>query len=139
MNSKKPILLIEDDRVDALTVKRAMGSIGFINELIIKTTGEEALTYLQNPLNKKPSIILLDLNMPRMNGLEFLQLIKSDEELKIIPVIILTTSRNENDRLEAFKWSVAGYMIKPIDYSMFVDLISMIDKYWGISEFPWDE
>ncbi len=136
MKSNKPILLVEDDQVDAMTVKRALHELNVTNELLRATNGEEALALLRNGHNTHPCIILLDLNMPKMNGLEFLTVIKKDETLRHIPVIVLTTSKEERDRLESFKHSVAGYMIKPVDYVQFVETIRMIKMYWTLSELP---
>ena len=136
MNSKKPILLVEDDKVDAMTVKRALRDLNVTNHLDIVGNGEEALAYLKNEENREPCIILLDLNMPKMNGIEFLKIIKNMDSLKMIPVIVLTTSKNEQDRIESFRLSVAGYMIKPVDYMQFVETVKMIEMYWTLSELP---
>ena len=92
MRNSKPILLVEDDRVDAMTVKRALKDLNVTNLLVHTLNGEEALEYLTGEGNERPCIILLDLNMPRMNGIEFLKIIKADDELKKIPVVVLTTS-----------------------------------------------
>ncbi|NLU49026.1 MAG: response regulator [Syntrophomonadaceae bacterium] len=136
MRSKKPILLVEDDRVDAMTVKRALKEIKVTNKLVITENGEEALAYLSNPENETPCIILLDVNMPRMNGIEFLKVAKNDGRLKRIPVVVLTTSREEWDRVQSFNLGVAGYMVKPVDYQMFVEVVRTIDLYWTLSELP---
>lgn len=136
MRSRKPILLIEDDYVDVLTVKRALKEINVQNELVVAENGEKALEYLDNPENERPGIILLDLNMPRMNGIEFLEVVKTNEKHKIIPVIVLTTSSQEKDRVESFKLSVAGYMTKPVIYEEFVAVMKIIDKYWTCSDMP---
>jgi len=136
MRSRKPILLVEDDYVDVMTVKRALGEIHLQNNLVVAENGEQALDYLEDPSNERPGIILLDLNMPRMNGIEFLQVIKNHEQHKIIPVIVLTTSSQERDRVESFKMSVAGYMTKPVIYTEFVEVIKVIDKYWTCSDMP---
>ncbi len=135
MMSNKPILLIEDDQIDSLMVKRAFTEINLKNDLIIAENGEVALGWLRN--NKRiPCIILLDLNMPRMNGHEFLSHIKSDEYFKMIPVVVLTTSNDIHDKIEAFKKSVAGYMLKSIDYDEFVSTLKTIDAYWTASQLP---
>jgi CheY-like chemotaxis protein len=136
MKSQKPILLVEDDRVDQITVKRALKDINVTNQLIIVGNGEEALEFLRDEKNEKPSIILLDLNMPKMNGIEFLKLAKQDNSLKRIPVVVLTTSKQDQDKIESFNLGVAGYMIKPIDYMQFVDVIRTINMYWTLSELP---
>ena len=136
MNSKKPILLVEDDKVDAMTVKRSLRDIHVTNRLLLAGNGEDDLQYLREPNIDRPCIILLDLNMPKMNGLEFLQVLKQDTILKKIPVIVLTTSKNEQDKLESFRLGVAGYMIKPVDYQQFVEVVRTINLYWTLSEMP---
>ena len=136
MRSTKPILLVEDDQVDAMTVKRALKDIKVTNRLDITNNGEEALAFLKNPENEKPGIILLDLNMPKMNGIEFLRIAKSDDDLKKIPVVVLTTSKEEQDKVSSFNLGVAGYMIKPVDYLKFVEVVKTIDLYWTLSELP---
>lgn len=136
MRNNKSILLVEDDYVDAMTVKRALKDINVTNQLNIVSNGEEALEYLNNRNNVRPCMILLDLNMPKMNGIEFLEVLKQDDSLKMIPVVVLTTSRNEQDRLESYKLSVAGYLIKPMDYLQFVETMRTIDMYWTLSELP---
>jgi CheY-like chemotaxis protein len=136
MRPNKPILLVEDDEVDRITVQRALREIRVTNQLQIAGNGEEALEILKDANRERPGIILLDLNMPRMNGVEFLRVIKSDDELKRIPVIVLTSSREEQDRVESFNLSVAGYMIKPVDYRQFVEVVRAIDLYWTLSELP---
>jgi len=91
---------------------------------------------LKNDGSAQPCVILLDLNMPRMNGIEFLRIIKADEGLKKIPVIVLTTSREEQDKIETFRLGVAGYMVKSIDYKKFVETMRIVDMYWTLSELP---
>ncbi len=136
MRSLKPILLIEDDDVDAMTVKRALKELKVINQLVHKTNGQEALSYLSEAGSKNPCVILLDLNMPKMNGIEFLKIAKTDEELKKIPVVVLTTSKSEQDKVESFDLSVTGYIVKPTNYTKFVEAIRTIDLYWTLSELP---
>jgi DNA-binding response OmpR family regulator len=94
------------------------------------------LEYLKNEDNGKPCLILLELNMPKMNGIEFLKIAKADDELKKIPVVVLTTSKNDEDKVETFELSVAGYMVKPTDYRKFMETIRAIDLYWTLSELP---
>jgi CheY-like chemotaxis protein len=136
MRDSKPILLVEDDSVDVMTVKRALRDVHVTNQLIHTGNGEEALDYLKNENNRKPYVILLDLNMPKMNGIEFLKTIKSDEVLKKIPVVVLTTSKDEHDIAESFKLGVAGYMVKSVDYESSVETIRTIVLYWILSELP---
>ena len=135
MNEQKTILVVEDDEVDVMTIKRAMKEIHVTNPVEVRWNGEEALDYLQGE-KELPGIVLLDLNMPRMNGMEFLQHVRSDERLKRIPVVVLTTSREEQDRFSSFNLGVAGYMIKPVDYLQFVEVIRAINLYWTLSELP---
>ena len=136
MRGKRPILLVEDDAVDIMTMQRALKELRINNQLDIRHNGEEALELLRAPSREEPCIILLDLNMPRMNGIEFLKIIKQDDRFKMIPVVVLTTSREEQDKVESFNLGVAGYMIKPPDYRQFVDVVKTIDLYWTISELP---
>jgi len=136
MKSNKPILLVEDDRVDAMTVQRALREIKVTNRLEVAGDGEEALAFLQSPENEKPCIILLDLNLPRMNGIEFLQVAKQDQALRGIPVVVLTSSSVEQDKVDSFDLGVAGYMVKPVNYQQFVEVVRTIDLYWTLSELP---
>ena len=134
--SDKPILLVEDDLVDVMTVKRALDDIHVTNPVIDRENGEDALEYLRDPESLKPCIILLDLNMPIMNGIEFLHVVKHDAMLKRIPVVVLTTSEEQQDKVNSFDLGVAGYMAKPVDYRQFVELMRTLDAYWTISEVP---
>lgn len=136
MKTQNPILLVEDDRVDVMTVKRALKELKVTNKLFTGSNGEEALKYLRNDKNQKPCLILLDLNMPKMNGIEFLKIVKKDDVLKSIPIVVLTTSKEEQDRIQTFDLSVAGYMTKPVDYLKFVETIKTIQHYWILSELP---
>jgi CheY-like chemotaxis protein len=139
MRSKRPILLVEDDKVDVMTIKRALKDIHVTNRLDIVDNGAEALSFLRNYKNEKPCIILLDLNMPKMNGIEFLRVAKQDEALRRIPVVVLTTSEEEQDRVNSFDLGIAGYMIKPVDYQKFVEVVRAIDLYWTLSKLPEDD
>jgi CheY-like chemotaxis protein len=139
MQTLKPILLVEDDSVDAMTVKRAMRDLHATNTVIHSVNGEEALQYLTDPDKEKPFVILLDLNMPKMGGIEFLKIIKTNATLKMIPIIVLTTSKEKRDVLDSFELGAAGYMVKPVDYAKFVEVISTVMLYWGSSELPKDE
>jgi CheY-like chemotaxis protein len=134
--TNRPILLVEDDQVDKMTVVRALKEIHVTNPLVHRENGEEAVHYLQDPASEKPCIILLDLNMPIMNGLEFLKAVKNDDKLKRIPIVVLTTSEEQQDKINSFDLGVAGYMAKPVDYRQFVEVMRSIDAYWTISEMP---
>ena len=132
----RSIMLVEDDQVDTMTVQRALKELHVTNPLQHVENGEEALSFLRNPANLKPCLILLDLNMPIMGGIEFLQIAKKDAVLKGIPVVVLTTSGEQEDKVESFQLGVAGYMRKPVEYPSFVEMIRTIDTYWTISELP---
>ena len=136
MRSLKPILLVEDDDVDTLTVKRALKDLKVTNQLVHANNGEEALEFLRSESNEKPCVILLDLHMPKMDGIEFLKIAKADDTLKKIPIVVLTTSKDEQDKVETFNLGVAGYMNKPTNYKKFVETIRAIDVYWILSELP---
>jgi CheY-like chemotaxis protein len=136
MRDSRPVLLVEDDTIDAMTVRRAFRDLKVTNSLVHTVNGEEALAYLQDPTSNKPCLILLDLNMPKMNGIEFLEIAKASPAMKKIPVVVLTTSSEERDVVETFRLSVAGYIIKPVDYRNFVDAIRAINLYWTLSELP---
>ena len=100
-------------------------------------TAKRRLHYLRDPESEKPCIMLLDLNMPIMNGIEFLQVVKHDDQLRRIPVVVLTTSEEQQDKVNSFNMGVAGYMAKPVDYRQFVEVMRSIDAYWTISEMPY--
>jgi len=136
MKSKKPILLVEDDEIDVMTVKRSLKDLKVSNRLDVAGNGEEAVEFLNEPRNDFPCLILLDINMPRMNGIEFLKIIKQDDRLKRIPVVVLTSSREDQDKMDSFGLGISGYMVKPADYQKFVAVIRAIDLYWTLSESP---
>jgi len=129
-------LLVEDDTVDVMTVKRALKDLQITSELIPTGDGEEALAYLRDDGNAKPCVILLDLNMPKMNGAEFLRIVKADEALRRIPIIVLTTSNSEQDISKSFELGAAGYMVKSVDYKKFMEIIKTVDLYWTLSKLP---
>ena len=136
MTPEQHILLVEDDDIDAMTVRRTLKQLGAPNPLDRASDGERALAFLRDSANPRPGLILLDINMPRMNGIEFVAEIKRDPLLRLIPVVVLTTSVEEGDRLAAFANSVAGYMVKPVDYPQFVKIMSLIRDYWMTSSNP---
>ncbi len=136
MKGTRPILLIEDDRVDVISVRRAFKDLKISNPLEIASDGEAGIAFLTNPSNQIPCLILLDINMPKMNGLEFLKIVKTNETLKRIPIVVLTTSRGDRELVDSFDYGVAGYMLKPANYLQFVEVVKAIDLYWTISEIP---
>jgi len=134
MQGSKPILLVEDDDVDVMTVQRAIKDLKITNQLVNTANGEEALEYLKDENNKKPCFILLDLNMPKMNGIEFLKILKADKALKKIPVVVMTTSGAEQDIVESFRLGATGYIVKSIDYKKSAETIMAIDLCLSSSE-----
>ena len=129
ISDDRPVLLVDDDAVDVMTVKRAFRQMGVISQLVVKGDGEEALEYLKStPV--LPRVILLDLNMPRMNGLEFLQEIKSDEAFSALPVIVLSTSGENNDVSACFRNSVVAYIVKQHSQDEFVRELRIYNTYW---------
>ncbi len=136
MRNSKPILLVEDDQVDAITTQRALKELNVTNDLVHKVDGEDALEYLRDESNVRPCVILLDLNMPKMNGFEFLEIVKSDDALKKIPVIILTTADTDESVDQGFDLGAAGHVLKPVDYQQFLESMRTVDKYWTLSRLP---
>ena len=134
--TNKPILLVEDDQVDVMRVTRALKEIGVTNQVVHRENGEDALNYLGDENTDKPCLILLDLNMPTMNGIEFLQALKKNERLRRIRVVVLTASDDQQDKLNSFNFGAVGYMAKPVDYPQFVEVMRSIDTYWTISQMP---
>ncbi len=131
------ILLVEDDEVDVLNVRRAFQKNHITNPLFVASNGVEALEQLRShSIPRDRRIILLDLNMPRMNGIEFLRELRKDPELKSTPVVVLTTSNDERDRIEAYDLNVAGYLLKPVTFSNFCEVMTALNKYWALVELP---
>lgn len=130
------ILVVEDDEVDRLNIQRSFKKVNIINPLCFAEDGLIALEKLASGEVKKPMLILLDIKMPRMNGLEFLTKIRQSEEWKSVPVVILTTSADEKDKVEAYNLNVAGYVVKPVDFDGFLGAVAAIGIYWSMCEFP---
>lgn len=127
------VLLIEDDTIEVMKLNRTITKLKLNHKIVIANNGEEALKTL-NVDNFLPDIILLDLNMPKMNGIEFLSILKSDENLRHIPAIILTTSKNQKDLLECYKIGIAGYVLKPLKYEDYILKIQNLLDYWSCNE-----
>lgn len=131
------ILLVEDDEVDVMNVRRAFQKNHITNPLFVASNGVEALEQLRSgEIPRDRRMVLLDLNMPRMNGLEFLRELRRDPELHSTPVVVLTTSNDERDRIEAYDLNVAGYLLKPVTFSNFCELMATLNKYWALVELP---
>lgn len=133
------ILLVEDDEVDVMNVKRAFKKSNVTNPLYVAGNGIEALEALRDEgTNKIPSprIILLDLNMPKMGGIEFLKEMRADEKLKNLTVFVMTTSNEDNDKIDAYNLNVAGYILKPLSMDRFINAVSTLKNYWKLCEYP---
>ncbi len=134
------LLLVEDDDVDVQGFKRAFSKQRIANPITVAQDGIEGLEYLRGTNGKtklpRPCIILLDLNMPRMNGIEFLQTLRADEELKDSIVFMITTSKAEEDKTRAYGLNVAGYIVKQDPVNTFLDAVSLLEHYWRVVEFP---
>ena len=131
------ILLVEDDQVDVMNVKRAFEKNRITNPLYVAADGVEALQMLRDgvvPLDRR--IVLLDLNMPKMNGIEFLRQLRADPSLQYTPVVVLTTSNDERDKIDAYNLNVAGYLLKPVTFINFVEVMAALNKYWTLVELP---
>jgi len=130
MNKSLNILLIEDDAIEVMKFNRVLSTMNFSHKVIEAKNGEEALTILKIK-EVIPDIIILDLNMPKINGIEFLRILKADEHLKCIPSIILTTSNNRKDVLECYKIGIAGYLLKPLKYEDYIVRIKRLLEFWS--------
>ncbi|MFQ4139689.1 response regulator [Nodosilinea sp. PGN35] len=136
------VLLVEDDEVDVMNVQRAFKRNRIDNPLYIANNGLDALSMLRGEDDAPSSmpehrrLVLLDINMPKMNGLEFLQELRQDESLKSTPVVVLTTSDADQDRLEAYRLNVAGYILKPVTFATFTRVMEALNQYWALCEIP---
>lgn len=134
------ILLVEDDEVDVMNVQRAFKKNRINNTLHVAGNGVEALAMLRGDgtqvIIPRPKIILLDINMPRMNGIEFLTELRADSQFKCISVFVLTTSNDDNDRIAAYDLNVAGYILKPVELDSFIEAVATLNLYWTLTELP---
>jgi CheY-like chemotaxis protein len=131
------ILLVEDDEVDVMNVRRAFERNNVSNPLYVAGNGLEALEMLRDgTVPRERRLILLDLNMPKMNGIEFLQALRADPELSSAPVVVLTTSNDDQDKIDAYNLNVAGYLLKPVTFSNFCERMTTLNKYWMLVEMP---
>jgi CheY-like chemotaxis protein len=132
------ILMVEDDPMDVELTMTALEGYNLANEVIVARDGEEALDYLYRRgsyaerSSDHPAVILLDLKLPKVDGLEVLRQVKSDDNLKIIPVVVLTSSREEKDLISSYKLGVNAYVVKPVDFHEFVNAIKELGVFWAI-------
>jgi CheY-like chemotaxis protein len=131
------ILLVEDDAVDVMNVRRAFEKNGITSHLYVAANGLEALQMLRGgQVPGERRLVLLDLNMPRMNGIEFLRELRADPDLRATPVVVLTTSTIDQDKIDAYGLNIAGYLVKPVTFAAFCDLMITLNKYWALVELP---
>ena len=132
------ILMVEDDPKDVELTMTALEGYNLANEVIVTRDGEEALDYLYRRgkyttrSSDHPAVILLDLKLPKIDGLEVLRQVKSDDTLKMIPVVVLTSSREENDLVSSYKLGVNAYVVKPVDFHEFVNAIRELGVFWAV-------
>jgi CheY-like chemotaxis protein len=133
MEKELKILFIEDDAIEVIKFNRVLKTLGLNHQILEAENGEVAITMLKEKM-AIPDIVILDLNMPKLNGIEFLRILKNDEILKYIPAIVLTTSNNHSDILECYKIGIAGYVLKPLRYEEYVNRIEKLLAYWTNNE-----
>src|ERR671925_425961 len=142
MNGFGRILIVEDDPKDVELTLTALGEYNLANEVVVTRDGEEALDYLYCRGNfdtrtaDNPAVLLLDLKLPKVDGLEVLQQMKSDEKLRMIPVVVLTSSREERDMVTSYKLGVNAYVVKPVDFHEFVNAIKELGVFWAVINEP---
>lgn len=137
MNEKINILLVEDDDIDAMLVTKALGKEKIVNPIVRAVDGIEAFEKLRDGSVDSPYVILLDLNMPRMGGLEFLAEIREDPKFRSAIIFVFTTSSAEKDRWQAYDHNIAGYLLKDGSGADFIEAIKLLDSYRRVVEFPW--
>jgi CheY-like chemotaxis protein len=142
MNNLARILMVEDDPQDVELTLTALEEYKLANEVVVTRDGKEALDYLycRGEFNSRPSgnpaVIMLDLKLPKVDGLEVLQQIRSDERLKMIPVVVLTSSREETDMMRSYKLGVNAYVVKPVDFHDFVNAVKELGVFWAVINQP---
>jgi DNA-binding response OmpR family regulator len=142
MTSLGRILLVEDDPKDSELTLTALEEYNLANEVVVARDGEQALDYLYcrgkfaTRTSDNPAVLLLDLKLPKIDGLEVLQQIKSDEKLRMIPVVVLTSSREERDMVASYKLGVNAYVVKPVDFHEFVNAIKELGMFWAVINEP---
>ncbi len=142
MNSLKRILLVEDDPKDVELTLTGLAEYNLANEVVVAHDGEEALDYLyrrgnyQTRANGNPAVMLLDLKLPKVNGFEVLEQVRADENLKMIPVVVLTSSHEECDLVKSYKLGVNAYVVKPVDFHQFVNAVKELGVFWAVINEP---
>jgi CheY-like chemotaxis protein len=142
MSELARILLVEDDPRDVELTLTALGEYNLANEVVVTRDGEKALDYLYSRgefttrSHDNPAVMLLDLKLPKIDGLEVLQQIRSDERLKLIPVVVLTSSHEEKDMIRSYQLGVNAYVVKPVDFHEFVNAIKELGVFWAVINEP---
>ena len=142
MNNLKRILLVEDDPKDVELTLTGLAEYNLANEVVVARDGEEALDYLhrrgryQTRTNGNPAVILLDLKLPKVNGFEVLEQVRADDNLKMIPVVVLTSSNEERDLVRSYKLGVNAYVTKPVDFHEFVNAVKELGVFWAVINEP---
>jgi CheY-like chemotaxis protein len=142
MTTLARILIVEDDPNDVELMLTALGEYNLANEVVVTRDGQQALDYLysrgeyQDRPNDNPAVMLLDLKLPRVDGLEVLQQVKADERLRMIPVVVLTSSHEEKDKVRSYKLGVNAYVVKPVDFHEFVNAVKELGIFWAIINEP---
>jgi CheY-like chemotaxis protein len=133
-------MLVDDDEVDIMNIRRSFKKNNILNPLYVAHNGLEALAMLKgegvDKIDPLPKVVLLDINMPKMNGFEFLEKIREDDELKSLSIFMLTTSNQDEDLVNAYKYNVAGYIIKPVAMQDFMASVASLNMYWQLIELP---
>ena len=131
------LVLIEDDDIDVMNVRRALERAHVTNPLFVAHNGLEGLELLRSDkVPRDRRLVLLDLNMPKMNGIEFLREVRKDPVLHSTAIVVLTTSDDDRDKVQAYDLNVAGYLLKPVTFVNFVDVMAALNKYWALVELP---
>ena len=142
MNDLKRILLVEDDPKDVELTLAGLTDYNLANEVIVTRDGEEALDYLrrtgkyQTRPHGNPAVMLLDLKLPKVNGFEVLEQVRADENLKMIPVVVLTSSHEERDLVKSYKLGVNAYVVKPVEFHQFVNAVKELGAFWAVVNEP---
>jgi CheY-like chemotaxis protein len=133
MKKQLNVLLVEDNLIEVMKMRRTVSLLDLKHNIIVANNGEDALQHLEDK-SKFPDLILLDLNMPKVGGIEFLAILKNNDDIKHIPTVILTTSDNQKDLEECYRLGVSGYVLKPLKYDDYVEKIKSVLSYWSMNE-----
>lgn len=136
MSGKKLIFLVEDNPDDEELTRIAFEENGMLNDLVVARDGEEALNYLLNPDNSLPQLALLDLKLPKVDGLEVLKQLRENERTRLLPVVVMTSSKQESDLLSSYSLGCNSYIQKPVDFMQFMEAVRQLGLYWLVLNIP---